>query len=130
MTERVFHSLSAIQLSPHNVLLVAFGGRRSFRGDKLSDTVLVELSEYNYEHVMLNCSTVSSYSVTHCTVVLVYYIYSSSLHAVQGGDSQWVVGRVGQALEDKREYQQMLSEGRRRRRVEGSSDQLHEVSSL
>ena len=29
-------------------------------------------------------------------------------------------------MEDKREYQQMLSEGRRRR-VEGSSDQLHEV---
>ena len=38
-----------------------------------------------------------------------------------------MVGRVGAALEDKREYQQMLSEGRRRR-VEGSSDQLHEVS--
>ena len=54
---------------------------------------------------------------------------SSSLHAVQGGDGQWVVGRVGAALEDKREYQQMLSEGRRRR-VEGSSDQLREVSSL
>ena len=29
VTERVFHSLSPIQLSPHNVLLVAFGGRRS-----------------------------------------------------------------------------------------------------
>ena len=38
-----------------------------------------------------------------------------------------MVGRVGAALEDKREYQQMLSEGRRRRRVEGSSDQLREV---
>ena len=37
-----------------------------------------------------------------------------------------MVGRVGAALEDKREYQQMLSEGRRRR-VEGSSDQLREV---
>ena len=36
-----------------------------------------------------------------------------------------MVGRVGAALEDKREYQQMLSEGRRR--VEGSSDQLREV---
>ena len=35
------------------------------------------------------------------------------------------MGRVGAALEDKREYQQMLSEGRRR--VEGSSDQLREV---
>ena len=72
VTERVWHSLSTIQLSPHNVLLVAFGGRRSFYSNhKLFDTVLIELSEYN-EHVMLNCSTVSSYSVTHCTVVLVY----------------------------------------------------------
>ena len=78
---------------------------------------------------MFNCSTVSSYSVTHCIVVLVYcrhITYSSSLHAVQGGDGQWVVGRVEATLEDKREYQQMLSEGRRRR-VEGSSDQLREV---
>ena len=48
VTERVYHSLSAIQLSRHNVLLVAFGGQRSFGGDKLSDTVLVELSEYMY----------------------------------------------------------------------------------
>ena len=46
VTERVFHSLSAIQLSPHNVLLVAFGGQRSYHGDNLSDTVLIELSEY------------------------------------------------------------------------------------
>ena len=37
-----------------------------------------------------------------------------------------MVGRVGAALEDKQEYQQVLSEGRMRR-VEGSSDQLHEV---
>ena len=37
------------------------------------------------------------------------------------------MGRVGAALEDKREYQQMLSEGRRRK-VEGSSDQLRKVS--
>ena len=37
------------------------------------------------------------------------------------------MGRVGAALEDKREYQQLLSEGRRRK-VEGSSDQLREVS--
>ena len=36
-----------------------------------------------------------------------------------------MVGRGGAALEDKREHQQMLSEGRRR--VEGSSDQLREV---
>ena len=48
VTERMWHSLSAIQLSPHNVLLVAFGGRRSLSGDNLSHTVLVELSEYMY----------------------------------------------------------------------------------
>ena len=45
-TKRVWHSLSAIQLSPLNVLLVAFGGRRLHSGAKLSDTVLIELSEY------------------------------------------------------------------------------------
>ena len=64
VTERVFHSLSAIPLSPHNVLLVAFGGQRSLGDDKLSDTVLIELSEYVLQY--------SSDRVTHCTVVLVY----------------------------------------------------------
>ena len=44
VTERMYHSLSAIQLSPHNVLLVAFGGQRSFGSDRLSDTALIELS--------------------------------------------------------------------------------------
>ena len=34
--------------------------------------------------------------------------------------------RVGAALEDNMVYQEMLSEGRRRK-VEASSDQLHEV---
>ena len=61
VTERVFHSLSAIQLSPHNVLLVVFGGKRSLSGAKLSDTALIEMSEYVY-----------CYSDRHCTVVLVY----------------------------------------------------------
>ena len=47
VTERVEHSLSAIQLSPHKMLLVAFGGWRSLGGDKLSShTVLID-SEYN-----------------------------------------------------------------------------------
>ena len=64
VTKRMYHSLSAIQLSPHNVLLVAFGGRRSLLEDKLSHTVLVELSEYVLQY--------SSYSDRHCTVVLVY----------------------------------------------------------
>ena len=62
-TKRVWHSLSAIQLSPHNVLLVAFGGVKSLGSDKLSDTVIIELSEYMY------CS-INSDSVTHYTVVL------------------------------------------------------------
>ena len=61
--ERLEYSLSAIQLSPHNVLLVAFGGR-TLRSDKLSDTILIELSEYVLQY--------SSYSDRHCTVVLVY----------------------------------------------------------
>ena len=45
VTKRMLHSLSAIQLSPHNVLLVAFGGRRSVYSVRLSGTVLIELSE-------------------------------------------------------------------------------------
>ena len=44
---RYNQSLSAIQPSPRNVLLIAFGGRRSFTGESLSDTVLIELSEYH-----------------------------------------------------------------------------------
>ena len=60
VTECMFHSLSAIQLSPHNVLLVVFGGRRSLSGDNLSHTVLIELSEYLLQY--------SSYSDRHCTV--------------------------------------------------------------
>ena len=46
VTQRVVHSLSVIQLSPHNVLLVAFGGQKSVNGANLSDTALIELSEY------------------------------------------------------------------------------------
>ena len=66
VTERYYHSLSAIQLSPHNVLLVAFGGWRSVTVD-LSHTALIELSEYVLQY--------SSYSDRHCTVVLVYCRY-------------------------------------------------------
>ena len=46
VTERMGHSLSVIQLSPHNVLLVMFGGRRYHNSARLSDTVLIELSEF------------------------------------------------------------------------------------
>ena len=44
MMKRVFHSLSAIQLSSHSVLLVVFGGWRLFGSDKLSHTVCIKLS--------------------------------------------------------------------------------------
>ena len=47
VTERMKHSLSAIQLSPHNMLLVTFGGRRSLLGDNLFHTALAELSQYD-----------------------------------------------------------------------------------
>ena len=47
VTERYYHSLSALQLSPHSVLLVIFGGQRSlFSATKLSHTVVIELSEH------------------------------------------------------------------------------------
>ena len=44
VTKREYHSLSAIQLSLHSVLLVIFGGWGSFT--RLSNTVLIELSEH------------------------------------------------------------------------------------
>ena len=46
VTERQYHSLSAIQLSPHCVLLVIFGGWKSPDSARLSHTVLIELSEH------------------------------------------------------------------------------------
>ena len=47
VTKRCYHSLSALQLSPHSVLLVIFGGRKSLiDSDNLSHTALIELSEY------------------------------------------------------------------------------------
>ena len=39
VTKRHYHSLSALQLSPHSVLLVIFGGRRSLVSANLSHTV-------------------------------------------------------------------------------------------
>ena len=44
VAKRCSHSLSALQLSPHSVLLVIFGGWRS--SARLSHTVLIELSEH------------------------------------------------------------------------------------
>ena len=46
VTKRHYHSLSALQLSPHSVLLVIFGGRRSLVSANLSHTVVIELSEH------------------------------------------------------------------------------------
>ena len=46
VTKRYHHSLSALQLSPHSVLLVIFGGMRSPGSARLSHTVLIQLSEH------------------------------------------------------------------------------------
>ena len=46
VTERNYHSISAIQLSSRSVLLVVFGGLKTLDSlNKLSHTVLIELSE-------------------------------------------------------------------------------------
>ena len=92
-------------------MLVVFGGKRSLSGAKLSDTALVEMSEYVYI-IAIVTDTAQWYWFTVDTT-------APLPNAVQGGDGQWVVGRVGAALEDKREYQQMLSEGWRRREEGG-----------
>ena len=65
VTERMYHSLSAIQLTSHNVLLVAFGGMRSLSGAKLSHTVLIQLSEYIAVYIQLHCIIVTD---TACTL--------------------------------------------------------------
>ena len=77
VTGRVYHSLSAIQLSPHNVLLVVFGGQRSLVSTfRLSYTVLIELGE-----------TASYYKVR-----VVQHLFLSI--TVQEEDHQWVVGKM------------------------------------
>ena len=81
VTERCYHSLSATQLSSHNVLLVTFGGQRSFIGAKLSDTVLIELSEYVLQY--------SSYSDRHCSVVLVYCRHTLSMQSREMVSGWW-----------------------------------------
>ena len=45
VTKRKHHSISALQLSPHNVLLVVFGGLESNDNDSspISHTIIVEL---------------------------------------------------------------------------------------
>ena len=61
MTKREYHSLSAIQLSLHSVLLVIFGGWGSFT--RLSNTVLIELSEH-YQCIVHAVQQL--YSDRHC----------------------------------------------------------------
>ena len=46
VTKRVGHSLSTLQLSPHTVWLIVFGGQRSYDVDPISHTIIVELCEY------------------------------------------------------------------------------------
>ena len=67
ITERVFHSLSAIRLSSHCVLLVIFGGRSLLSSaTNLSHTVLIELSKYNHSIV----------HAVECIVMLLHVICS------------------------------------------------------
>ena len=66
MTKRMYHSLSAIQLSPHNVLLVAFGGRRSFSGDDISHTVLTELRFVRLHNVVQEVS----HNISHISIIV------------------------------------------------------------
>ena len=79
VAKRMYHSLSAIQLSPHNVLLVAFGGMRSLGGAKLSHTAFIKLSEYVLQY--------SSYSNRHCTVVC-----NTELLSLCSPERRWSVG--------------------------------------
>ena len=109
VTKRYTHSLSAIQLSPHSVLLVVFGGWRSPCSARLSHTALIELSEH-YQ-MYCPCSTAAIVTDTgqwyRCTADITVPLS----HAVlQEDGGQWVVGRIleGAALEDKRVYQQIL----------------------
>ena len=68
VTERYYHSLSALQLSPHSVLLVIFGGCRElglFDSVNLSHTVLIELSEH-YQCIVHAVQQL--YSDRHCSM--------------------------------------------------------------
>ena len=47
---RFAHSLSSLVMSPTNVLLVVFGGKRSMLGNLISDTHVIELGEYTHFH--------------------------------------------------------------------------------
>ena len=69
VTERCYHSLSALQLSPHSLLLVIFGGQRSLGSHNLSHTALIELSEY---YQMALSMQYSSYSDRYWAMVQVY----------------------------------------------------------
>ena len=127
VTERYYHSFSALQLSPHSVLLIIFGGRRSRTIPKLSHTVLIELSEH-YQCIVhavqqLVTDTGQWY---RCTAD----ITAPLSHAVlQEDGGQWVVGKIleGEALEDKRVYQQVLSKWRSTAVDQGVIHQLEEV---
>ena len=128
VAKRCIHSVSALQLSPHSVLLVIFGGRRSPGSARLSHTVLIELSE----RYQLYCPQSTAAIVTYtgqwyrCTAD----ITAPLSHAVlQEDGGQWVVGRIleGAALEDKRVYQQILSKLRSTAVDQGVIHQLEEV---
>ena len=92
MTKRRCHSLSALQLSPHNVLLVIFGGVRS-RGCA-SHTVLVELSEH-YQCINCLCSTAAIVTDTAWVYTAKTHVRTSSHHFWCESDAK-IPGGVGQ----------------------------------
>ena len=111
VTERCYHSLSALQLSPHSVLLVIFGGLRSRIGSaSLSHTVVIKLSEHALS-MYCPCSTAAIVTDTGQWYRCTADITAPLSHAVlQEDGGQWVVGRILEeaALEDKRVYQEMI----------------------
>ena len=97
---RYGHSLSTLQLGPHCMWLILFGGWYY-----KSNTVIIELSKY-YQ-LCVPCSACSQH---RCTAD----ICNSSSPPVQGGDEEWSVGRVlkNDTLSNNTVYQDMLREGK------------------
>ena len=117
MTKRNFHSLSALQLSSNNVLLVLFGGEKS----RPANTVLIELSEYYQCIVYAVQQLVTDTGQLYCK-------HNSSSPPVQRDKVGWSVRKVLKVtdLEYKIVYQQMLSKCRSTT-VEGVIHPLEEV---
>lgn len=92
VTARMHHSLSVLQISPIKILLVVFGGRKSFGRSPLSNTIVIEFSEY--------------LSLYNSDIII-----AQTMCLVQAGDCQWRIGKVveGASLADNTVYQKMKS---------------------